>query len=444
MQDKPSEKPVIGEQTKIQAVATFMGDFFGDFATAADKGNISTYRKMRKNPTIALARAVADIPIRMASWALQSTDEVPENITSFIQEQVNGLWPTLIEDMLRAKDYGFQAFEKVFALDSDGHYIYKKLKPLLAEKTRVIIDKDNGTFLGLRQPGISLLPAENCFWYTYDREPGNYYGRSIHENVRENAWHPWTEIAKQLLKYSSKVSAVIPIVRYPVGSSYDATGAEKANFDIAKEVLQSLGSGRGVAMPQEMFDWALDVVRQGGDPSQYLTWQISFLEIKGSHGTQYVKILQHFESLMMRGELVPERAAIEGMHGTKAEAGIHGDLAVSLADLVYQDIIRNINWYIINPLLVLNFGKQYENQVWVKRGGLDPTVTQLYRDIVKSVLTNPANVDLFQSWIDVNALIDSVGLPKSQEQIDSNQTLSKLPMSQQAFDIYDKLVRGTS
>lgn len=421
MAKESTKKPKMGEQTGKQTPA-IDAMVIGMLGGAFDFGDVpparfDTYRKMRNNPTIALGRAIANAPLRTAKWSLETDDkDVPEKMVDFINEQIEYLWPGLIENLLLAKDYGFQSFEKVWDI-KDGKLIIRKMKPLLSDETRIIIRQDNGAFNGLRQGPVDLGP-EQCFLYSYDMDVGKWYGRSHFENIREHAWHPWNEIAQRELKYASKVAGVIPVIKYQPGTGKDKTGREYSNYELAFTALNKLGQGNGVAIPMELVPWGEDLIRQGVNPEQLLSWQVSFLETKGQHAVGFVSMLRHYESLMLRGLFVPERIATEGQHGTKAEAGTHADIALTLADLSFQDIIRAISWHVINPLIVYNFGHKYENKIRLTRAGLDPELNRFFREVISKVLTSPTNVDLFQLWLDVDSMLDKVGLPKAEEEVE--------------------------
>ncbi len=432
-------RPEVGESTLIQ-VGSFstMGLDIGMGAYS----RLDVYKKIRRNPTVALARAVSDAPIQSADWSISTEDDVPEEIELFVKKQLEYVWPMFIKHTLRAREYGSQVFEKVWDV-VDGKYVYRKLKPLAQNKTTMLIDPRTGAFLGVRQQNVTL-PPEKVFVFTYDAEPGDFYGTSIYENIREAAWIPWTKIAAQIIKYGGKIAGVIPIVKYPIGESKDATGATKSNFEIASAVLQTLGQGNGVAMPVQFHEWAMDLARSGVDPEKLLAWQISFLETKGNHGIQYVNMMKQFEALMLRGLLVPERAAVEGTFGTKAEASTHGDLALAIADLFLDDIILAVNWYLVNPLVTYNFGLEYANKIKVVKSGLDPAKQLFFRKIVETVLTDPNNIKLFQTWVDVDAMLDGADLPKAKENVSKikippNEEETEMTMSKRAFRIYEKL-----
>lgn len=417
---KEIKKPPKGETTKGQfpaGVASVSGwDWFQGFQDAKS-GTYKTYRNMRKNPTVALARMMATAPIRTAKYGLVAQEGTPQERVDFISDQMRSLWPSLIHDLMYAIDYGWAPFEKVWAIEN-GKYIYKKVKPLMVDKTQPLVDKTTGVFAGLRQDQVKL-PVNKSFVWSYDKEAGNIYGRSRHENIRETAYSHWQQIADRRGQWGRKVAGVTPIVEYPLGKSENEVGEEKSNFDLAKAVLAKLGVGDGVCMPNTMAKFAGDLARSGIDIAKLKAWHIQFLETKGEHGREFTNSLKHLESLLMRGWLVPERAGTEGQYGTKAEAEIHGNIALTIADLVFADILKNVNWYLINPLLVYNYGTSAENTVWLERGELDPLMRAFYRELVKAVLTHPQNYDLLENWIDIDTLVTKVGLPKTSAKIEA-------------------------
>lgn len=413
-------KPKLKEETKGQypaGVASLMSDGLFTGFNMAVTGTYKTYRNMRKNPTVALARMMATAPIRTAKYGLVAVDGTPQERIDFIEDQMKSHWPELIHNLMYAIDYGWAPFEKIWMVNSKGKYVYRKIKPLLVDKTIPIVDKITGTFKGLKQNQVRLS-AEKSFVYTYDKEAGNIFGRSRHENIRETAWNHWQQISERRGQWGKKVAGVTPIVEYPIGKSENEAGELKSNFDLAKAVLAKLGQGDGVAMPNTMAKFAGDLARSGIDLGKLKAWHIMFLETKGLHGREFTNSLKHLESLIMRGWLVPERAGTEGQSGTKAEAEVHGGVALTIADLVFADILKNVNWYLVNPLLVYNYGREAENTIWLERGELDPLMRAFYRELVKAVLTHPQNYDLLESWIDIDTLVTKVGLPKTKTKID--------------------------
>jgi hypothetical protein len=417
-----TKTPQKGEKTKSQGIAGFAGILSNITGfNPALMGTYKVYRKMRKNPTVALARAISTAPVRMASWSVTADDEVTnaDEITKFIKKEMEIHWRSLIKNILYALDYGWSPFEKVWKVNDEGKWVYRKLKPLLVDKTKILVNRETGVFEGFQNMSAKLGP-ENSFLYSYDVEAGYLYGRSRHENIRTSAYRAWEGAVESYGKYINKIAGIIPIVEYPEGISNTEGGKEIDNYDIAKGVLQHLGTGHGVTMPNVLISWAEDAVKSGVDISKLKAWTIQFLETKGQHGTQFVNSFKHIESLLLRGWLVLERGAVEGTHGTKAEAKVHGDLTMQIAELLFEEILEFVNWYLVNPLLIYNFGLDYENKVRLERAGPDPETKKLLTAIFTKVLSEGANSDLLAKWVDIDTAFDALGIPKAEETLDTD------------------------
>jgi hypothetical protein len=407
------QAPKAGEQTKVQKQgrcggATFGSGMFGCAPVAP--GTYKTYRLMRNNPTIALARAAATSPIRAAGWGVESKPDTPKEWKAEIHDAMTPLWSELVRNALFMLDYGWTGFEKVFEI-RNGLLQYAKIKPLLVDMTEIQVDKDTGEFAGLKQQDV-MLDADKSVLFTNEGEAGDLYGRSRNENCRKE-WSQWNSLFEKAEKYIDKAAGVIPLIKYPEGSGNDAQGKEIDNYLHAEMMLSKLGQGNGVYMPVELASWAEDLIRAGVDVSGLMAWQIEFLETKGQHGIEITDMMRHRESLMMRGWLVPERAATEGQYGTKAESETHANLGLTVADLTLKDIVTTINKQVVNPLLVFNHGADAADSVFIEAEELGSDEQVFFRDLLKEIFTNPANIDLFLNTLNVEALLDIAGLPKS-------------------------------
>lgn len=370
-------------------------------------GTYLTYRQMRGNPTIAIARAAATAPIRAAEISVEGPDATDEQV-EFIESVIMPLWPRFVRDAMFALDYGWQPFERVYGSE-DGYIVLKKLKPLAVDLSIVRVDEATGAFAGVDN-GNAKLDASKAFAWTYDQEYDGYYGRSRHENIRD-VWWAWIELLRKEGQYVSKIAGVLPVITYPDGVGRDKNGRQVSNEDLATQVLSNLGRGSGVAMPNRLAEWAGDLMRGGVDVTQLAAWQIKFLESQGQHGSDMVGQMQHKEALMLRGWLVPERSVIEGRFGTKAEASEHTAMSVSIAQHDLFDLLRCVNEYIVDPLLALNFGPQARGTVSVTASPLIDDKALLARRVVEAVLTNPANLDMIATVVDLDTMIEQQGIP---------------------------------
>jgi hypothetical protein len=386
--------------------------------TAPLDSTIRTYRLMRKQPTIKLARALFTAPVRLAEYGVEADDGVPQARIDYIDSVVGALWWQFTHDILYAFDYGWQAFEKVWAVDG-GQYTIGKLKMLLPDHTKVILDKQTGGYRGLTNGGGMggskvPLPPEKTLWYTWQREGDNYYGESMMEAARE-PFNNWRETMARYNKYSGMVAGPIPMIEYPMGESEDETGKQTEHFLVAQSILNGLSRCKGVVMPNVVAAYARDLAQAGVDPQKLSAWKISFIEASGQHGQEFNEKAHKHEVDMLRAWLVPERAATEGTHGTKAEAEVHGDLVTMSAEAALADIVVAFNKWVVNPLLVVNYGEDTEDTIRVIVEKLDPDKKALQIAIVKSLIGAPNNSDLFLDLVDFEAVFDMVGLPKAQD-----------------------------
>jgi hypothetical protein len=113
---------------------------------------------MRRDPTIALARALAVAPVVAGQWTVQADPDVPEQVRGFIDKQFLTVREPLLETILKHGyvDFGHQAFELVWGLDADGRQYILRFKPLLPDITEILID-DQGGLAGLRQKDVDLI-----------------------------------------------------------------------------------------------------------------------------------------------------------------------------------------------------------------------------------------------------------------------------------------------
>lgn len=405
-------KPKAGEQTEQQK-SNAITEVALTLKLDPDKpsrGDYATYRAMRRHPTVALARAIAQAPNLTASYVVESDEGEDDPVREAVAATVDPLWPFLMHNILFALDYGWQPFEKVWAVE-DGLLAVAKLKPLLPDNTSILVD-EHGAFAGLKQHGVELSP-ENCFVMTYDAEAGNLYGRSRHENIRD-VWTDARTLRKKQSTYNAKVAGVIPIIEYPEGTSRDRNGAEQDNYELAEKVLKALGSGNGVAMPNTLARFASDLARQGVSLESLKAWHIKLLEVRGNHGAGFVAQRRYSDSLLLRGWLIPERVATEGQFGTKAEATAHADIALVIADQFFESIIRHVNWFLIDPFVAYNFGTARVGTVRLEAVGLDRAQRAFYRSLIEKVLGNPANVDVLLDLVELREMAEAVGLPMTE------------------------------
>src|SRR5690606_29615227 len=93
------------------------------------------------------------------------------------------------------------------------------------------------------------------------------------------------------------------------------------------------------------------------------------------------------------------------------------DLALTDGELIHQDIVRTINWHVVDQLLAINFGEQARGSVYITPAPLQDQKKQLALRLIENWTEQPDGREDLRLWLDFDAILDLTELPKSQEVI---------------------------
>lgn len=371
------------------------------------RSDYEEYRLMRRDPTIAMARAAGMAPIKFTEWTVDGDNgEFCEAITEWWAEA--GF--DLVRRLLSALDYGWCPLEMYWDEAPSG-LILPKFRSLRHEATKIVVDEKTGEPLGLEQKGVRLDPY-NCVLYSHDKEYEDPYGRSRLENIRKNAWKPWVLCMEQLAKYHAKACGVLPIVRYPMGTSTGQNGETLDNSKHAQTILSRLSTVSGVTMPWKLEEWALELVRLGANPKDLMSWQVDFLDVPSGAGGEMLESLRHLDVMKIRGYLLPERSVIEGQFGTKAEAEVHTDVALGIAEETLKDIACVVNAQVLDTILAVNYGESMRGAVRLVPASIRSTQNEMAAEMLRAAFNHPyRGVEVLQA-ADISAIMDQFKIPR--------------------------------
>lgn len=435
--DLADAKPAAGAIAKRQpsgntygrvgsGICSTIGQLLGNLGYAEPPpGTFEVYRKIKSNPTVALAYAATVYPVQFAPWTYEAADGTPDEWVEFAQDQMDAIKWDFVQQACRRFYYGFQAFERVYDV-KDGRLGIERLKPLMPDITRPIVD-EFGTIIGLENGGAKFgqgnrepvrLTVDKIVWTTFDSEGDDPFGRSVLENVRD-VWSNWCSGARNLGKYVTKNAGIIPVVIYPYDTQAWNDGQLMDAQLAAQRVIDSLWSANGIAMPMKVADVfagvAQEILRNGGDIQQLLAYQIKTLDFKSGAGAEIIDAMKHDEALMVRGMLRPERSLLESENGSRADAVQHTDTGLATSDMLHHENCEYATG-ILDDLLVANWGEKARGAVKVMPGALTSEERDFFRDLAKAVIA--AHPDLLYATTDIDALWDKAGIPKSREVID--------------------------
>lgn len=386
-----------------------------------------SYRTIRKQPTVALARAFAIAPVVAAEWSMDADDPDParpdemDERVRFIQDQLMPIRDDIVQTAMECRvDYGWCPFEKVFEVrkwERRPRTMLKKLKPLLVDLTDIRVNQETGAFNGFQQPpGITKteyvdLDPEYSLLINWEVEGCNYYGRPLLEHVRRT-YRNWEDANAGAERYDKKIAGAQWVIHYPDGQSKVA-GEWTDNLIVATTILGTLEASGSIGVPRRIQTQVTDLNKRDDVDA----WKIQLIEHQAKQAS-FVDRMNYCDKMFARGLLFPERAILEGQFGTKAEADVHVNVALTQRSLEHRRITTLVNRYLVNQLLATNYGEEAKDTVRLVASPLADTKIAFFQEVYKAILAHPtASMDAIEG-LDLDALTDLAGLPKSKEIID--------------------------
>lgn len=401
---KRKRKPRRKEKTGPQTISYS----YGDGILSRDYNRIGTYtqlRAVRKDPTVQLARALLVSCVQAGSWSIKADDDVSEDIVDFMQHILRLRDDFLYNVISFGKvDFGWQGFEKIFNI-VDNRIEIEVLKPLLHDMTHIMVTK-HGRFAGYRQRSMAWgglnstasggpaypidLLVEKCLHTAFGVEAGNYYGMPLLENIRSTC-DDWDDCNAGAKRYDLKLAGTHWVVKYPPGTG-TVDGETIDNGEIAALILTALESSGSVSIPTTTATVLQEMTNT--DVANLYAWSVELLDDKGKKQASFNDRLKYLDSQKVRGLLMPERSLLEGNYGTKAEAGVHIDLAIANMEATDRAITDMFNNQLVNQLLQLNFGDGLVNKVKVVSAPLIDKQITFLRDVYKELCRADSDIDM--------------------------------------------------
>ena len=387
-----------------------------DGTLPVSKANYATYRKMRKDPTIAMTRWLAAAPILSSPWSYEARDDAPPDAKDWIANELEPYRLHILRTAIYGYiDYGWQSYEKVWELGNDGRIHLKKLKPLLHLLTDILVVEKTGAFIGLKNTNAQgdgvVLKLDKSLLLSFDVEGTDWYGSAMMENAL-NPYNEWNATNTGAKRYDKKVAGSHWVVTYPLGRTpYNGTLTD--NYVIAQQLLTNLQSSGAIAVPRQSREELEDL---NGDDKE-AAWKIELISDSGTGQASFIERQRYLDALKVRAFGFPERAILEGEFGTKAEAEAHGALAIQNMDLRHQFVAQDINWHVINQLLRLNWGPQFENSVWISPAPIADEVRAFLQELYKAIISSPDGAMQELDNIDMEAMKDRLGVPVKEDDV---------------------------
>ena len=363
-------------------------------------------REMRVDPTIAIARDLLIASIHSAEWIVEGSPAAPATAVDYVNTEIQKWRGHLITTGVAGLiDFGWQAYEKIYGLNPDQSLKIVKLKSLVPDKTEILVDPDNGNFTGILQEMDWIeLSLQEVLLLNWQIDGTDWYGRPLMKNV-EQSYGDWNDSNTSANRYDRKIAGSHWVIKYPPGST-KINGANKDNFEIAKDLINALEYSTGVAIPSYVETFIEELNKDAPD-----AWDIELLGDSSNQQQNFVDRQRYLDSLKVRGFGFPERAIIEGQFGTKAEAGVHQNIAMSIIDERHQQFLNGINEYLISDLITFTYGEEFVGTVTVVPTSVSDHMQVLLKELYDKILDNPeAGADEI-ARLDVDNIRENLGVP---------------------------------
>jgi hypothetical protein len=377
---KPLGQGVSASEFGVSGTENFGGTIRGeDFNPELDdfQRAVKTYDKMRRTDAqIRSMLQVIKLPLRGATWNCEaaSSDPVDQKIAAFCNKALFGddsmdeSWDYTLRHILLQLDFGFSVLEKVWKVDRDGYYRYKKLAPRLPRtiyewhtnrdgSLKAIVqyapvqESNTRPSTGGRLPSYTTtasfqyltIPADYAAVFSLEREGDNYAGWSVLRTVYRNWWF------KDQAYRTMGVGLDRWGVGIPVANLEPGHGLSKGELDQLRKVLQAIRSNERaylVAPPFVKFS-----ILGGGD---------------GTTGNLGIAWIDHNDSQIARNVLAGFLTMGRDTKGTLGFGTRLTDMFISSLNGLAGGISADLKRQVIRPLCDVNFdmsNRQYPTPV---------------------------------------------------------------------------------
>lgn len=441
MIDTASDTDTVIEKTPAQVFTAISYD--GELAKPSKVAQVfyAKVREMRRDPTIKLVRQFVIAPLVGGKWTVECKDDAPEGAKEFVEEQIEKHRLDLItKSMCGMLDFGWQAFERIVEDlhgKHEGMWGIRWLKPLLQDISIIMVDPNDGSFVGIRQEPLSIvstmaqmasqinLSADQVVLMNAEVEGTNWYGEPVMKAL-ECLYDEQAQISKSARKYDARIAGSHWVVKYPLGTS-KYKGVDIDNGDLAQELIRGIEAMGGIALPASAVQM-LDSLNAELSKDASTQWDIDLLSDKGAGQAPFLDRYKYIDILKVRAFGYPERALLEGQFGTKAESEAHADLAIMNLEMKHSQLTQQVNTQFVNWLLFVNYGPDSKDSVYVTPAPLADRAIAFLREIYKIMVALPEGAANEMQVVDWKVIRDKVGIKEIE-----------MPMDEYGFPIVEQI-----
>jgi hypothetical protein len=344
-------------------------------------------------------------------------NEATEEMIDKVKDSFSSLRDRFLQQaVFGACDYGWQPFEVIYEPTDTTDLRISNLKALLQDFTEILIYIDTGEFAGFTNRPVSsrdfrdvLVERDYALNITFQVEGTDWYGTSVFEAL-QGIMQSWDNVEDTASRYDTKIAGAAWVIKFPVGKTL-YNGVKTSNDEIAADLMQKLRASGGICIPDEVQAWFDDTI----DTAQKVKakWEVMLITADSSASTSFIDRQKYLDTLKIRAFGFPERSILEGKHGTKEEADVHGDVALSIVDTKHKLITDQLNAGPVKTFVRFHYGKEFENAVCIEPAPLVDNQFATVKDIYRMILQTPDALMQEVQNIDLNEMRDKLGIPSS-------------------------------
>ena len=385
------------------------GYILNDVLYYSSDRTVSQYKIMRRYPMCWLGLQFIKLGLENVPFTVECEDEQVAVVT---EKMLKKVWKKLLKEATDCIDYGFKVFEIRYKVGSLAYtdnndelktfegILFKQPKGLDGENIQVLVEKD-GSLRGFRQnTGMDMIDVlvddRKCLLFTHNLESGQYYGMSALEPAYP-FWYDANLNRRFHMRWLERKGTGFFKGLYPVGTTQTENG-EKDNQEIMLEILDNMIEGNVIAVPS------------GRDEHGQLQWDVAFLNDEDKTDP-FITRAKYIDEMILKALVIPEKALTQGEIGARASIEAFQNMFLQRKQAVLDEIVDNINNYLIPHFVELNFGKDIDIQIIP--GQLSDSSVEISNSIVQKLIEMD-KVKVERQW-----LVEKTGIPfEYKEEID--------------------------
>lgn len=401
--------------------------------------------EMAKYPTIAFAKSIINKPWLAGNEEIEISPFAPDGMKDRLEKwkeeaerYVDPIWQMTKEGAGECVSLGNFLWEIIYERQDGLTVPVDAVSHLMVNvNVRLFWDKFR-RFSGFRVNGEER-DARYAFLAVNEPHKDRVFGYSRSQNCID-AW--WRALQSNLNadKTERKGSGIQFSVGLPMGASFvDKDGKPVVGDDVAKTFMQSGATGNCFSYPLYLF--SQESIEQKPELAEISPVKIE----RYDWGDIGPVLMAHLARLtrtdvdIIRGYLRPEREAMEGQNGTKAEAGTHGAIGTTDSELVHAMILRQFSKQVLDRYCVTNYPGYEPGMLYYKPTPLSDPQQEFLQQLEQALATDKATGPELVKHFNLRGLAERTEVPiLSEDDVAKNEVIAQQKADeaqQQAIDL---------